>query len=71
MDLIIDYTCQLCGASKQWVYREEEGLLPRGFRGCPGGCQICHHLSVREITSEEDEAFAQMILDGYPKVNSK
>lgn len=68
MDLLIKYTCQLCASTKYWVYREEEGLLPRGFRGCPGGCQLCHDLSVTEIDDESQEKYAQEILEEYPTV---
>jgi len=65
MDLFIKYDCVVCYATIEWVYREDEGLLPAGLRGCPGGCQMVHDLSIREITEEREE-HAQMILDRYP-----
>lgn len=67
MDLIIQYQCPYCGINKEWVYREDEGLKPKQFLGCPGNnCQITHDLAVKQITSEQDEERAQKILDGYP-----
>lgn len=71
MDLIIKYQCPMCAVNKIWVYREEEGLLPRGFPGCPGGCQATHHLSVTEITDDLDEERAQRELDSYPSLPGK
>lgn len=54
MPILIEYNCQRCLATIEWIYEQDDGLTPSDVRGCPGqGCTELHELSVREITDDE------------------
>jgi hypothetical protein len=55
MPILIEYKCQNCLATIEWVFEPNDGLSPSDVRGCPSeGCTELHKLSVTEINERDD-----------------